>query len=86
MICLSPFKSKYMYYRVFLDTDEIGKKIDTKLLKSKKDLKHLLCGSCRQKLIKDEKIIPCKICEFDHKVKNIVDVDEFNEEDSCSVF
>ena len=51
MICLSPFKSKYMYYRVFLDTDEIGKKIDTKLLKSKKDLKHLLCGSCRQKLI-----------------------------------
>ena len=86
MICLSPFKSKYMYYRVFLDTDEIGKKIDTKLLKSKKDLKHLLCGSCRQKLNKDEKIIPCKICEFDHKVKNIVDVDEFNEEDSCSVF
>jgi hypothetical protein len=85
MICLSPFKSKYMYYRVFLDTDEIGKKIDTKLLKSKKDLKHLLCGSCRQKL-KDEKIIPCKICEFDHKVKNIVEVDEFNEEDSCSVF
>ena len=51
MICLSPFKSKYMYYRVFLDTDEIGKKIDTKLLKSKKDLNHLLCGSCRQKLI-----------------------------------
>ena len=86
MICLSPFKSKYMYYRVFLDTDEIGKKIDTKLLKSKKDLKHLLCGSCRQKLNKDEKIIPCKICEFDHKVKNIVEVDEFNEEDSCSVF
>ena len=86
MICLSPFKSKYMYYRVFLDTDEIGKKIDTKLLKSKKDLKHLLCSSCRQKLNKDEKIIPCKICEFDHKVKNIVEVDEFNEEDSCSVF
>ena len=86
MICLSPFKSKYMYYRVFLDTDEIGKKIDTKLLKSKKDLKHLLCGSCRQKLNKDEKIIPCKICEFEHKVKNIVEVDEFNEEDSCSVF
>ena len=85
MACLQPFNVKYMYYRVFFDTDETEKKIDTKLLKSKKDLKHLLCSSCRQKL-KDEKIIPCKICEFDHQVKNIDDVNEFNEESSCSIF
>ena len=38
MECLHPFNVKYMYYRVFFDTDEIEKKIDTKLLKSKKDL------------------------------------------------
>ena len=85
MECLHPFNVKYMYYRVFFDTDEIEKKIDTKLLKSKKDLKHLLCSNCRQKL-KDEKIIPCKICEFDHEVKKIDDVNEFNEESSCSIF
>ena len=83
MMCLHPFKKNYVYYRAIFDND----KIDTKLLKSKKELKHLLCGSCRQKLNKEEKNIFCKICEIEHKVKDIVDVDDFNEEDSiCSIF
>ena len=83
MMCLHPFKKNYVYYRAIFVND----KIDTKLLKSKKELKHLLCGSCRQKLNKEEKNIFCKICEIEHKVKDIVDVDDFNEEDSiCSIF
>ena len=81
MICLNPFENNHMFYRVIFDTD----KFDKNILKSKKDLKHLLCNTCREKLNND-KVIFCRICEFEHQVSDIVEVDAFNEEDSCIIF
>ena len=81
MGCYKPFNSKEKFHRVIFDTD----KLDKNILKSKKELKHLLCDSCKKK-IKDAKVIFCSICEFEHQIKKIVNVDQLNEEESCSIF
>ena len=81
MNCFIPFSNNNQFYRVNFDTD----KIDKKILKSKKDLKHLLCPSCHKKF-KDKKVVICNICEFEHQIDKIVKVDEDNEEESCIIF
>ena len=81
MICYKNFRTRENFYRLFFDTD----KIDKKLLKSKKDLKHLLCEECKDNINKNETVF-CAICEFEHKIDKIKEVDENNDEDSCSIF
>ena len=90
MKCFCPFKVNGTFLRILFDTD----KIDKKLLKSKNDLKHLLCDDCNGKYNiyneEDEiykKNIYCDICEFEHRITKIKKVDENNEEESdCSIF
>ena len=82
MSCQKTFNRCGQFYRIILETD----KIDVKLLKSKDDLRHLICGYCYEKLIKDEKNIYCQICEFFHTIKKKKEVDEYNKEEGCTIF
>ena len=79
MLCEKNFISDEIFYRAYFDTD----KIDKKLLKSKKNLKHLLCGYCDENIVKhsENKFEFCNICEFEHKIVNKKDVDENNEDE-----
>ena len=82
MLCHKTFNRLENFFRVIFETDNI----DIKLLKSKDDLRHLLCGSCKINVVKEQKVIFCKICELEHKIKKIKDVDEFNKDDGCVIF
>ena len=82
MLCQKTFNRVENFYRIIFETD----KIDIKLLKSKDDLRHLLCGKCRINVVKEQKVIFCKICEFEHKIKKIKEVDEFNKDEGCVIF
>ena len=83
MLCERNFISGEIFYRAYFDTD----KIDKKLLKSKKNLKHLLCGYCDENIVKhsENKLVFCNICEFEHKIVNKKDVDENNEDEGCLI-
>ena len=48
MLCHRTFNRFQKFYRIIFETD----KIDKKLLKSKDDLRHLLCGNCKQEVVK----------------------------------
>jgi hypothetical protein len=82
MICQKTFNRCEKYYRIILETN----KIDVKLLKSKDDLRHLICKGCYEKTVKDEKNIYCEICEFFHTIKKKKKLDEFNTEEGCKIF
>ena len=82
MICHKSFNQEDVFYRLIFETDNI----DKKLLKPKSDLKHLLCGVCHENIVKNQKVIFCKICEFEHKVNKTKKVDENNEDENCVIF
>ena len=82
MICHKSFNREDVFIRLIFETD----KIDKKLLKPKSDLKHLLCGVCYENTVKNQKVIFCKICEFEHKVNKTNKVDENNKDESCVIF
>ena len=84
MLCHKSFRINKKSYRFYFDTD----KIDKKLLKSKKDLKHLICGDCYKENINqlEDKYIYCRICEFEHKMDKIIEVNKDNEDGGCLIF
>ena len=82
MLCHRTFNRFQKFYRIIFETD----KIDIKLLKSKDDLRHLLCGNCKQEVVKEQKIIYCRICQFDHKIIKTKEVDELNKDEGCVIF
>ena len=82
MLCHRTFNRFQKFYRIIFETD----KIDIKLLKSKDDLRHLLCGKCKQEVVNDQKIIYCRICQFDHKIKKTKEVDDLNKDEGCVIF
>ena len=82
MICHKSFNRVDVFYRLIFETD----KIDKKLLKPKSNLKHLLCGVCHENTVKEQKVIFCKICDFEHKINKIKKVDENNEDEGCVIY
>ena len=82
MICHRTFNRCEKFYRIIFETD----KIDKKLLKSKDDLRHLLCGKCNETAVNGKNLLYCNICEFEHNIKKIKEVDDLNKDEGCVIF
>ena len=82
MLCQKTFNRVERFYRIIFETD----KIDIKLLKSKNDLRHLICDKCNQNVVNGQKVIFCRVCEFEHKIKKTIEVNEFNKDEGCVIF
>ena len=68
MVCNDTFNRRFRYYRlIFKEKCEF----------TKKNLEHLICFDCKNK-IKKGKTINCKFCGISHEIKSIRYVDEDN--------
>ena len=83
-LCLNNFEISKKFVKVYFKCPDNFKKI----LNSEKEFKHLLCEDCFNKNdIKNQKIVACNICEFQHEIIEYKSVDEKNEEDGgCTIF
>ena len=86
MVCRQYFNNKNENYRLFLQDNQINKKILKKF-----ELKHLICESCAKKnkidkLENGERKINCTFCQSEHKIESIKKVNSSNmTESSCII-
>ena len=81
--CIKNFKISEKFHKMKFEC----KNIDKNLLDSNTEFKHLLCDECYKKYgINKTNKIACNVCDLEHEIVNINDVNDKNEESSCIIF
>ena len=81
MKCLKDFRMDEQFFRLFFNCENI----DKTLLKSNTEFKHLLCGNCyfnNNNMFNMQQIIVCEICNLEHKIVELKQVNRCNQEES----